>query len=294
MRILLALSGAVLAQTAAVGGDAYTREIESWRDQRLAQLTAPDGWLTLIGLHDVREGANTVGSAPGNDIVLAAGPGRVGTLTMSPDGALRLAVEAAAGVQVDGVTVGDARLRPESAAAQPTLVTCGTVSFHAIERGGKKALRVRDRDSTRRRQFAGIDTFPIDRGWRIEARWEAFSRSRHVRMTTAEGRTSPAFAPGQAVFSRGGKAFRLLPIDEGPQRPLLFVISDATSGKDTYAGGRFLYAERPAAGEMTIVLDFNRAENPPCAFTPFAICPLPPNENQLPFAVTAGEREYRE
>jgi uncharacterized protein (DUF1684 family) len=118
-----------------------------------------------------------------------------------------------------------------------------------------------------------------------------FEKSRQIPLTNILGQVSPALVPGKAVFEWEGKTYELLAIDEGPHEPLFFVISDATSGKETYAAARFIYAERAKDGK--IVLDFNRAENPPCAFTPFATCPLPPKENRLPFAVTAGERNYR-
>jgi uncharacterized protein len=269
----------------------YTRSIEDWRKERVAKLTTPDGWLTLIGLHFLKDGANTVGSAKDNDVVLAQGPAHFGVATVA-DGKVTFALADGVDAKIDGESVRQAPLREPAGKIKPALVTAGTVSLFAIERGGKKALRVRDSAAERRAQFLGLDYFPIDPAWRIEARWEPFEVSKMMPITNMLGQTGPAPIPGRAVFERDGKKFELLPIDEGPDTPLFFVISDATSGHETYPACRFLYVDRPKAGE-TFVLDFNRMENPPCAFTPFATCPLPPKENRLPFAVNAGEKNYR-
>lgn len=287
------LFGLILGLAACAGapGDdaAHAREIERWRSERLAELTTPDGWLTLIGLHFLPPGKSTLGSARDNDVVLAAGPAHLGAVTVGDDGRVRFDVAAGADVRIDGRPARTAELRADD--VQPTLVTSGTVTFFAIERGGKKALRVKDSASERRTRFRGLEYFPIERAWRIEARWVPFERSRIMPITNIIGQTSPAIFPGKAVFEHDGRTFELLPIDEGPGKPLFFVIADATSGRETHGAARFIYAPPPEGDR--IILDFNRAENPPCAFTPFGTCPLPPKENRLPFAVTAGEKVYR-
>lgn len=270
--------------------DRHAAEIDAWRRERVARLTAPDGWLTLIGLHFLREGASTVGSAKDNDVVLAKGPARLGNITLAGDGTVALTVAQGVGATVEGRPRDRVELEWRDA-AKPTTVVIGTLSIFVIDRGGRKALRVKDSASERRTQFAGLDYFPIDPSWRIEARWVPFEKSRMVPITNLLGQTSPALVPGKAVFEREGRRFELLPLDEGPEQPLFFVISDATSGHATYPAARFVYAERPRNG--IVVLDFNQAQNPPCAFTPFATCPLPPKENRLPIAVRAGEKNYR-
>jgi len=267
------------------------REVAGWRAERLAALTKPDGWLTLIGLHFLKGGANRIGSGKDNDIVLANGPAHVGVATLAADGSVSVAVASGVDARVDGQVQSSTVLKLGEGKIKPTLVSVGTVSFFVIERGGKKALRVKDSASPRRTHFLGLDYYPVDPTWRIEARWVAFDPPREVPITSMLGHVSPESVPGKAVFERDGKTYELLPIDEGADEPLFFVISDATSGKETYPAARFIYAERPRDGK--IILDFNRAENPPCAFTPFATCPLPPKENRLPFAVTAGEKNYR-
>ena len=279
------------ASVSLAGDDAYAQEIAAARAARVARLTTPDGWLTLIGLHFLSPGESTVGHAKDNAIVLAAGPAHVGTATLAADGRVTFALAPGADAQIGGQAVRAGELRLGEGAAKPTLVTAGTVSFFVIDRGGRKALRVKDSAAERRTHFLGLDYFPIDASWRIEARWVAFEKSRLIPVTNILGQTAPEPSPGNAVFEHDGKTYELLPIDEGPGEPLFFVISDATSGQETYGASRFLYADWPK--DVKIVLDFNRAQNPPCAFTPFATCPLPPKENRLPFAVTAGEKKYR-
>lgn len=269
----------------------FVRSHEVWRAERTVELTKADGWLSLIGLHFLKAGVNSVGSAAGNDVVLARGPARFGVATVGPEGKVQFEIAAGLEAKIAGQSISSGDLDLGAGAVKPTLVTSGTVNFFVIERGGRMALRVRDSAAARRAQFVGLNYFPVDPSWRIEARWVAFEKSRMIPLVNMLGQTSPALVPGKAVFVRDGKTVELLAIDEGPGEPLFFVIADATSGQETYAAARFVYAEAPKDG--VVVLDFNRAENPPCAFTPFATCPLPPKENRLPLAVTAGEKTYR-
>jgi uncharacterized protein (DUF1684 family) len=291
MRILFALLVSALGGTVvAAAVDALVVENLQWRAERVARLTKPDGWLTLIGLHFLKEGENTVGRAPGNDVVLAQGPARVGVVRVAPDGKVTLEVAAGAAVSVDGKTVRQAELKWNVPSA-PTRVVFGTVSMYVVDRGGRKALRVKDSEAGRRTRFAGLEYFPFDPAWRISARWIPFEKTRTIPVTNVLGQVSHELVAGKAVFAHADRTVELLAIDEGPEEPLFFVISDATSGKATYGGGRHLYAARPRGD--AILLDFNQAQNPPCAFTPFATCPVPPKENRLPIAVTAGEKTYR-
>jgi len=268
----------------------YQKEIDSWRAQRVSRLTAADGWLTLVGLHFLGPGENTIGRSADNRIVLASGPAHFGTAHLAPDGKVAFTPARDSGALVDGRPADGLELKP-GGAGKPTLVTSGTVSFFLIERGGRMALRVKDSAAERRTHFLGIDYFALDPSWRIEARWVQFNPPREVPITNMIGNVSTEKIPGKAVFKRDGKTYELLPIVEGPNEPLFFVISDATSGKESYLAARFLDADPPVNGK--VMLDFNKVENPPCAFTPFATCPLPPKENQLTLAVTAGEKKYR-
>ncbi|MGB5852567.1 MAG: DUF1684 domain-containing protein [Rhodanobacter sp.] len=277
----------------------HTQEIEQWRANRVARLTAPTGWLSLIGLEWLNEGANRVGSAADNDIVLKAGPAHLGTVTLAPDGSVHLALEPDSGATVDGKSVDAAVLVDDmhaAADAEPTTVRFGKASFYVIERDGRKALRVKDEDAEARRHFLGIDYFPIDASWRIEADWVPFVPAHDLAMGSVIGTIDTVKVPGKAVFRRDGHTFELMPYQEEPGGELFFVLADRTSGKETYGAARFLYAALPAGGldhPGKVVLDFNKAYNPPCAFTSFATCPLAPPENRLGLAVTAGEKKYR-
>lgn len=274
-----------------------TREVEQWRQGRLQRLTAPDGWLSLIGLEWLKEGVNRIGHASDNDVVLATGPDLLGTVTVGLDGALSIALAAGSGATVDGKTVTSAPLVDDMHAGtgSPTTVQFGTASFYVIDRDGRKALRVKDTEAPTRRHFLGIESFPIDPAWRIVAKWVPFDPPHKLEIGSVIGTIDAVDVPGKAVFERDGKTFELLPYQEEPGGELFFVIADRTSGKETYGAARFFYAALPAGGVKqpgSVVLDFNRAYNPPCAFTPFATCPLAPPENRLDIAVTAGEKKY--
>ncbi|WP_235499652.1 DUF1684 domain-containing protein [Frateuria sp. Soil773] len=278
---------------------AHERAVQQWREGRVRRLTAPDGWLSLIGLEWLKEGANRIGSAAGNDIVLKAGPAHLGTLTLAHDGGLRLALAKDSGATVDGKAVDEAVLVDDLHAtgdASPTTVAFGTASFYVIDRDGRKALRVKDSDAATRRDFLGIDYFPIDPSWRVVADWVAFGPGHTLEIGSVIGTIDKVEVPGKAVFQRDGHTFELLPYQEEPGGDLFFVIGDRTSGKETYGAARFLYAKLPEHGvgqDGKVILDFNEAYNPPCAFTAFATCPLAPPENRLDLRITAGEKKYR-
>lgn len=275
------------AAVAAADGD-YAQSLITWRKDRVGRLTTPNGWLSLIGRHLLAPGVNTVGSAPDNSIQLAAGPPYLGTVLLQA-GKVTLTPAPSALFEIDG--------HPAEQPAElvyhgnkPTTVNFDTANFYVMQRGDSLFLRVKDRTSERLRHFAGLDYFPIDPSWRIEAQWVKFDPPHQVNITNMIGQTSPAPVPGKAVFTREGQTFELIPIDEGGDE-LFFVITDRTAGEETYGACRFVYAAAPKDGK--VILDFNRAQNPPCAFTPFATCPLPPKENRMNIRVTAGEKNYR-
>ena len=289
----------VSAADVAPSSAAYAQQIEQWRAGRVARLTAPTGWLSLIGLEWLQEGANRIGSAADNDIVLKAGPAHLGTVTLAPDGSLQLSLDPGGGATVDGRAVAEAVLVDDmhaAADAEPTTVRFGEASFYVIERDGRKALRVKDANAETRRHFLGIDYFPVDASWRVEADWVPFVPPHDLEMGSVLGTIEKVKVPGKAVFQRDGHTYELMPYQEEPGGELFFVLADRTSGKETYGAARFLYAALPAGGldhPGKLVLDFNKAYNPPCAFTSFATCPLAPPENRLDVAITAGEKKYR-
>jgi uncharacterized protein (DUF1684 family) len=274
--------------------DNYRQSIEQWRAGRIERLTAADGWLSLIGLEWLKEGANRVGSAADNDIVLGVGPAHLGVVTLDHDGSLRIVLDKDSGATIDGKAVGaatlvdDAHVEGDSA---PTRVAFGSASFYVIDRDGRKGLRVKDTEAPSRKHFAGIDAFAIDPSWRIEATWVPAPPGETLEMGTAIGTIDKYPVPGKLEFTRDGKRFEILPVIEVPGDAQYFIVfADRTSGKETYGAARFLYIDPPQDGK--VVLDFNKAYNPPCAFTPFATCPLAPPENRLDLRVTAGEKNY--
>lgn len=271
--------------------DDYSREIEQWRARRIARLTAPDGWLSLTGLHWLEPGPNTLGSAADNAIVLAKAPAHLGSIEWRADGSLALQLASGSDALVDGEVRPEATLR-DDLEPNPTRISFGSIDFIVIDRGGRKALRVRDSEAVTRTQFAGIESFPVDPAWRIVADWKPFDPPQTLETANVIGQMERYPVPGKAVFERDGRTHELQPVIEVPgDRQLFLIFADGTSGRETYGAARFLYADPPHGGK--IVLDFNKAYNPPCAFTAFATCPLAPPENRLDLRVTAGEKKYR-
>ncbi len=273
--------------TELTGGE-YAKSIEAWHAERTTSLTKPDGWLALVGLHPLQPGENTLGSAEDNSVKLAVGPSYLGKLTVTGDKVLFSPAPGSL-TAIDGQAAQPTELNYRE--ENPTEVVFGTASLYLIERAGRLFVRIKDRASPQLKEFTGLDFFPTDLSWRIEAEWVDFNPQHEINVTNMLGQTAPTIVPGKAVFTKDGKTIELLPIDEGDDE-LFFVFTDLTAGVETYEASRFLYAPKPKDGK--ILLDFNRAQNPPCAFTPFATCPLPPKENSIPLRVTAGEKKYRE
>lgn len=293
MRPALRLAG-LLALTAGVATaaapDTYRREIDAWHAHRVERLTAADSWLALIGRHPLEVGVWTVGSGAHNAIRLAAGPEQLGTITRRGDDNVIFTLADGVDGAIDGTAAREAPLAYGSD-ARPTYVRAGTINFYILEARGRLFLRVRDSESSRRRNFAGLERFPVDPAWRIVADWVPFDPPRQLPITNVVGVTEDAPCPGKAVFQHGGRTLELLPVQEAPGERLFFILTDATAGEETYEASRFLYADLPRDGK--VVLDFNQLYNPPCAFTPFTTCPLPPRENRLTIPLRAGEKKYR-
>jgi len=285
---LAALATAIVAGTAIAATTAYPDEIKTWREQRTERLTAPEGWLSLVGLHWLDKGTHSIGSAADNDIVLSIGPPKLGSVTL--DGAI-VTLALAEGVEA---SIGDtaARTAPlvADSSGSPTVVRIGQTSFSLIERSGRYGLRVRDPQAKSRSGFVGIDYFEIDPAWRFEARFEAHPAGRTIDIVNVLDMLEPTKNPGVVVFEKNGKQYRLEALDDTGDGQLFLIFADRTNGKTTYGPGRFLYAPPPVDGKT--VVDFNRAYNPPCAFSAYSTCPLPPPENRLDVAVQAGEKKY--
>lgn len=270
----------------------FLAEDAAWREQRREDLLRPDGWTSLVGLHWIELKAHYVGSGVGNGIRLAKGPPKLGLLQQQ-DGGVFLTPETGVALTLDGAPLqGRTELKTGQAAAP------GVVGFDdgrglltVIERGGRRALRVKHADADTRVQFAGLDYWPADPSWRMDARFLPHPPGRTLEIANIIGTLEQAPNPGVVEFERDGRRHRLEALDGG-DGTLFLILADRTSGHDSYGAGRYIDAPKPAA-DGRVVVDFNRAYNPPCAFTPFATCPLPPPENRLDLAVTAGEKRYR-
>jgi len=271
---------------------AYLADLERWRAHRLAALTSETGWLTLVGLHWLAAGDNSFGSDPGNAIVLT-GPGvpaRTGIFGVGDDHAVVLRAELGSGVMVNGAAPTAAPLASDRT-GKPDLIAVGRLRITVIARGDRLALRVRDPENQARTAFRGIESFPVDPRLVVSGRFERYLTPREVEVATAQGPAQRMLVPGIVRFSFDGQDLALEPFVFDPaDRTLFFVFRDSTAGLTTYGAGRFLYADAPAAGATTVTLDFNRATNPPCAFTRYATCPLPPPQNVLPVDIEAGEK----
>jgi uncharacterized protein (DUF1684 family) len=287
------------APAAAPAAD-HEATIRAWRETRVTNLRRPDGWLSLVGLHWLTDGEQSVGSAEGNAVRLASGPAKLGTITVAggsarfvPDpaaGELRVQTYTGAAWTDAAADAGAYVLDPDSGAAPGRILVGSDIGVALIERGGRLALRVKDANAPTRSGFAGIEYFPIDAGWRIEAEWVPHATPQTFDIQNVLGMVDRMVNPGYARFTREGREYRLYPVLEDGADEWFFIFADRTSGRETYGPGRFLYA--PAAVDGKVVLDFNKAYNPPCAFTDYSTCPLPPPENRLDLAVTAGEKKY--
>ncbi len=282
----------ILMLAVLAGCDSYTALIDTWHAARVERLAGEDGWLTLVGLHPLSKGALELGSAADADVRLVdKAPPRVGTLEVSGT-EIRFTAVAAAGVRRadDGRAVTSLALDTDADGA-PTVLEVGTLRFHVIVRGGAPYLRVRDRESPVRASFTGIERFPVDAAWRVEARLMPWDEPRTIEMPDALGNVSAEPCPGRLVFELQGRTLTLLPTGD-PAKGLFIVFDDQSSGIDTYGAGRFLSTD-PPDDDGRVILDFNRAVNPPCAFTPHATCPRPPEGNTLEVYVGAGEKVWR-
>lgn len=271
---------------------AYKKEIETWQQDRLATLTKHDGWLTVIGLYWLKEGENKFGSDAAAPIRLPRDRAALiaGTLWLE-NGKVRMTSHPAIEITANGSPVTALDLRDDTEPGGPTVLRFGTLIMNVIKRGDRMGVRVKDSDSLTRREFKGLDYYPVDLKWRIEARFEPYLPPKIIPITNVLGMTDNETSTGALVFDIDGTTYRVDPILEKGETDLFVIISDGTTGKETYGAGRYLYVS-PPDNNGKVVIDFNKAYSPPCAFTNYATCPLPPQQNRLPFRIEAGEKKY--
>jgi uncharacterized protein (DUF1684 family) len=265
-------------------------EIENWRAEHEKSLRAEDSWLTVAGLFWLKDGINTIGKGDGYDVELTENfkQDKFGTI-QSHNGKAVLNVEPGVeAVADDGKPVTVLELASDDP-GPATKVTTGTQTFYLIKREDKFGIRLKDTETAERRDFAGEQWFPIDESCRVTGTFEPFDTVQEVEIPNVLGGTFKMKSPGVVKFKLKGKDLSLQPVVED-EKTLFFIFKDTTSNRDTYGAGRFLYTNDPVDGK--VVLDFNKAENPPCAFTRFATCPLPPPQNHLDVDIKAGEKKY--
>lgn len=279
----------------------FKSEHAEWVHERAADLGKPDGWTSLIGLHWIAAGTQSVGGAEGNAIRLAIAPDRLAELEQRADGLYVRPVDGAL-ITADGKPVqGEVRLEPEGKGGGTKLsYDEGKGQITAIKRGQRLALRVRHADAPARRHFGGLDFFPAEQSWRVQARFVPHPAGRTLPIVNVLGEVADTPNPGYVVFEKQGREWRLEALGD-PTKSLNLMFQDQTTNRQTYGVGRYLRTDAVAA-DGTVTLDFNRAYNPPCAYTDFATCPLPPPENRLAqqdgdrqrvrLAVLAGEKKY--
>ena len=270
---------------------AFERMELQWRAEREQRLLAPDGWASLVGLHWIDPGPHFVGSSANSGIRLSMGPPELGLLRR--DGDTVSFEPAAEGVTVDGKPVaGQVVLLDDAAPEGPSVIGFdgGDGEAMVIRRHGRLGLRVKHARAPTRIGFAGLDYWPVDPGWVVDARFVPNPPGTTIEIADITGGIEPVPNPGALEFTRDGKTHRIEALDEGGDE-LFLVFADRTNGHGSYPAGRFLYVPKPdPAGH--VLVDFNRAYNPPCAFTAFATCPLPPPDNRLDLEVDAGEKAY--
>ena len=272
----------------------------AWRTQHATDLQKPDGWLSLVGLEWLEAGETSIGSAQDNKIHLpSTAPAHIGILKLENNAVTLLPPKEGfpSGLQIDGAPAKQLSLRADQDKDKfNSHVTMGTINFYVIKRADKFALRIKDAKSPSLLEFHGLKWFELNPEYRVTAKWTPYVPAKSVSLLTLVGTEYSEPVPRFAEFTLQGKTFRLEPVLEDPNNAkLFFILRDTTSTETTYPACRFLYTTFPNHGvdqPGELLLDFNHLENPPCAYTPYATCPLPPAGNRLPIALPVGEQRY--
>ncbi|MDI6765964.1 MAG: DUF1684 domain-containing protein [Bacteroidota bacterium] len=270
--------------------NAYKNEFEQWQIKRAESLKKENGWLTLCGLFWLKEGENKFGTDSSNTIIFPPGrsPAYAGSIFLKNN---QLSLKCAKNVTVfcNDSAVSEMKIKSdETGKASPTVMKLGSLSFHVIKRGEELGVRVRDKENPPRVNFKGLEYFPIDPEWRIEATFVPYNPPKIIPIVNVLNQVKNDTCPGAIVFKKDRNTYRLDALRD--EKELFIIFHDETAGKETYAMGRFLMAPLPDSNNI-VILDFNKAYNPPCAFTEFATCPLPPKQNHLSLRIEAGEKK---
>lgn len=267
---------------------AYLSEIEQWHLKRISNLKKENGWLNLAGLYWLKHGENKFGSAKDNDLVFPENaPAHIGTITLI-DSIVTINILTKIYVTSDSVKVDKIEMKHDLT-GKPNVFSYNFLRWFLIKRGEKYGIRLRDLKAKLLNEFEGINRFPVNKDWKIEADYEAYNPPKKILVPNVLGSSDEEIVPGKLVFKVKDQMYSLNPIDSGEK--LFIIFADETNGETTYGAGRFLYTEKPdSLGK--VILDFNKSYNPPCVFTKYATCPLPPEQNRLALKITAGEMNF--
>ncbi|MEW5806696.1 MAG: DUF1684 domain-containing protein [Acidobacteriota bacterium] len=256
-------------------------------------MTSKNGWLSLAGLFWLEEGENGFGADESNTILFPGdrAPDFIGSFFLD-NGQVTIRIKPDIKV-LHGDTPVTEMILQDDEKGEPTVLTCGSLSWHVIKRDNRYGIRLKDSENPKIKEFKGIERFPVSKRWRIKAKYLPYDPPKNISIVNVLGKVSEEPSPGALKFKIYGKTYRLDSLGEPDDEELFIVFGDRTNGFETYGGGRFLYVKKPDKKGMTYV-DFNKAYNPPCAFTEFATCPMPPSQNKLPVKITAGEKSYKD
>jgi len=287
MKLALFTLAAALAVPAFAADPVYVKSVEDWRAKADQSLRKDNGWLTLAGRYVMKPGANTFGTGKDCDMVFppGLGPAHMGTVNVAP-GRVEVKLEPGVTMAKDGITMTDKVMGTDS--ENRDWVQLGRASFHIIERDGKYVLRLADNESEVRRHFGGRVWYGVDERYLVNAKFVEYKPARKIPIVNILDEVSDETAPGYVEFTLGGRRYKLDALDE--DGGLFIILRDDTAGKTTYGSGRFLYVEKKPAGGGTFKLDLNTVYNPPCAFSEYTTCPLPPRQNILKVKIEAGEK----
>jgi len=288
-KFTLCLATVLLSLVSALAQSDYMTTIEKWRSDEAADLKKEDGWLTLAGLFWLKDGVNTVGTGSHFDVRLTDNftQGKFGEIDFK-NGVATLKVASGVKAESDGKPVSTIDLVSDEK-GKPSEIRVGSQMFYLIRREDRFGIRLKDNQSKARVAFKGLNWFPVDESFRVQAHLEALPEPKELMVPNVLGGHFKMKSPGLLRFALQGRPYSLQPVlqDDGS---LFIIFRDPSNSSETYSAGRFLNADKPVNGKTT--LDFNKAENPPCAFTPYATCPLAPEGNDLPIAIKAGEKRY--
>ncbi|HEX6981803.1 MAG TPA: DUF1684 domain-containing protein [Balneolaceae bacterium] len=271
----------------------YIAAINQWHQERVEALKQEDSWLSLAGLYRLQEGTQSIGADSSKDIIFPPkAPANLGSITFQ-DSTFTLKVHPDATVTHNGSPVTKLVIQSDNQ-GEPTVVKHGSFLWYIIERRGSYYIRLKDTNHPNFTSFEGIERYPVSKDWRIKAEFKPFEEPKLISIPDIMGEVYQDTLFGILEFQVDGKQFTLAPLGNPQKDDEFFIIfGDETNGESTYGGGRYLYTDVPDENGITFI-DFNKAYNPPCVFTEFATCPLPPAQNRLPVKVTAGEKMYEE